>query len=1418
MKKNLFSTAVLLFCAVTMFGQTSQELVERHLIQTADRYELVASDLADWIITNEHVSSTSGVRHIYLRQRHNGIEIFGANASIHLKPNGELLVMHNKFIPRVQEKIISSTPTLSAVKAVELVAGELNYTITEPLQIKEEKKNTAQQIILSKGGISHVDIPVKLMYQPDKNGKIRLAWNMSISATENSDWWNIRADAKSGKIIDKNNWTVYCEFGDGETPEEHAQHAGAGGHGHASHHHEAHANDNIFNNNSNTFLAGDQYRVFALPDESPQHGAMVRTLVTDPANLTASPFGWHDTDGAAGAEFTITRGNNVYAYDDIADNDAPGTSPDGLAALHFDFPIDFSMAPSVSLDAATTNLFYWNNVIHDILYQYGFNEACGNFQENNYGNGGAGSDGVNAESQDGEDLCNANFGTPVDGSNPRMQMFICDNTSPARDGDYDNLVIVHEYGHGISNRLVGGAGDTDCLDNDEQMGEGWSDWYGLMLTMQPGDMNNDNRDVGTYLFGQAPGGGGIRARFYTTDMSVNEFTYDRIKVTGSSPHALGHVWATMLWDLTWQIMCDDPYDADFYTGTGGNNVALNLITEALKITPCSPGFVDARDAIIAADNALYGGAYNCRIWRTFARRGLGTGALQGDTDDRTDGTEDFTSPFGNQMINCPADVTRTCQQPTDPGSTGTATVSGFCNPVPIPTFVDVSTQTNNGTCTDVEYTITRTWSVTDCMGMTFSCDQTINVVSQNDPTIVCPANMTVECLADIVTNPNDATVTTDCGVAFNTVVTGPVQNGPDDCPNTTYTYTYTVTDACGRMASCDQVFTIQNNGPTITCPADMIVECFVDIAVDPNDATVTTSCTLGFNTVITGPVQVGPDDCPGTTYTYTYTTTDDCGRTDACDQVFTIQNDGPMIVCPPDFTVACDDEINLDPNDAMVTTSCGLSFFVYIKNPHISGVPNCDGTIYTYIYVTMDECGRQAECEQQVTIENDPATITVPAGGTVDCFEDISISLGDATVNDPCPDYNLYLLPPELNGELGCPGTTYTYIYRLIDACGRTVEEPVVFTNGPNAGPTIVAPADVTCSCLGGVNPNPDHAMVTTSCTIGSSVTVTGPQIFGPVDCNGTVYRYTYMVTDDCGRTATDIQDYTVSNGPPVFEGCPEDNWLVLNCEDYGGEAGTIDVILAWIESVKASTSCGVELTVFNNFNPNNINTCINNGYNTVTFRATDNCGRSSFCTGVYVVVDTEAPEIIEEAQDHWEMCNYNTQANLTAWVQNQGGAVALDGCSTTNISWQASPANPQINCIGAMGTTSINVQFIVTDNCGNKTTTEATFHALMAPGNDFAENDGDQIQENKGIILLQNRPNPFKDETLISFNLPEATYAALTIYDLNGRVVKALEGNYNQGLNEVSINRSDLGGSGVMYYTLKTPTETATKIMVVID
>jgi hypothetical protein len=224
-----------------------------------------------------------------------------------------------------------------------------------------------------------------------------------------------------------------------------------------------------------------------------------------------------------------------------------------------------------------------------------------------------------------------------------------------RDGDLDGGVIAHEYGHGVSNRLVGGPNNVSCLrTHDEREGEGWSDYWSYALTMRPGDDGATPRGIGTYVVYHEEGrsGRGIRITPYSTDMKINPSTYNTIK-TAAEPHGVGYVWATMLWDLYWNLVEKHGFNPNHYDPwhTGGNNLANQLVVDGMKFPPCEPGFVDARNAIIAADAALTGdlangvpGANECLIWRTFARRGLGVDASQGNFESKTDGKNGFQVP------------------------------------------------------------------------------------------------------------------------------------------------------------------------------------------------------------------------------------------------------------------------------------------------------------------------------------------------------------------------------------------------------------------------------------------------------------------------------------------------------------------------------------------------------------------------------------------------------------------------------------------------------------------------------------------------------------------------------------------------------------------------------------------------------
>jgi hypothetical protein len=120
--------------------------------------------------------------------------------------------------------------------------------------------------------------------------------------------------------------------------------------------------------------------------------------------------------------------------------------------------------------------------------------------------------------------------------------------------------------------------------------------------------------------------------------------------TGGQTHNVGEIWGVTIWEVAWALIDEHGWDPDVYTFTGdvdqdaGNVQAMALIIEGLKLQPCNSGFVDARDAIFAADQAIYEGANECLLWDAFAKRGLGFSADQGSSNSHTDGTPAYDSP------------------------------------------------------------------------------------------------------------------------------------------------------------------------------------------------------------------------------------------------------------------------------------------------------------------------------------------------------------------------------------------------------------------------------------------------------------------------------------------------------------------------------------------------------------------------------------------------------------------------------------------------------------------------------------------------------------------------------------------------------------------------------------------------------
>ncbi len=330
----------------------------------------------------------------------------------------------------------------------------------------------------------------------------------------------------------------------------------------------------------------DSYRIF--PDHP---GITNQVTVNGPGNGNSqSPNGWL---GSGTQNSVRISGNNVFAYLDRNANNAPDGGGRTISSGNFTTSANLSQTPtsSANQEVAVQNLFYFNNLIHDRLYSYGFVEGSGNFQENNFGRGGAGSDSVNAEAQDGSGTNNANFATPGDGSNPRMQMFLWTFTNPDRDSGLDSDVIWHEYGHGLTWRMIGQmSGNVPGA-----IGEGMGDVLAII--------HNDDDAVGEYSFNNSRG---IRSSRYGAHQdTIGDFNSSR------GVHRNGEIIAAAIWDM-WQI-----YQANGF----GVDTIMSDIVGGMNFIPSAPDYFEMRDGFLAEAPA----GRDCFIWEAFAAKGMGAG-------------------------------------------------------------------------------------------------------------------------------------------------------------------------------------------------------------------------------------------------------------------------------------------------------------------------------------------------------------------------------------------------------------------------------------------------------------------------------------------------------------------------------------------------------------------------------------------------------------------------------------------------------------------------------------------------------------------------------------------------------------------------------------------------------------------------
>ncbi|KNE65516.1 hypothetical protein AMAG_19480 [Allomyces macrogynus ATCC 38327] len=510
-------------------------------------------------VVKDVVPVSNGVSAVHVRQLVNGLEVVNGDINVNVK-NGQVISYGDKFFRGTRPAKPSASFAKSAKSpgdAFKSLAAYIGSTPTK-VDVKDatpEGASSGQQFIIDTD-IAQKPVPAKYAYVQD-GADLKLVYSYQVK--QEQAWYHAHVNTQSGAVEAINDW-----------------------------------------------VADASYSVLPVGIENPNKGSIQVVDSSTAVKSNASPQGWHSTGTTS---YQDTRGNNIQAQPNTATS-SKNVRPSGGSALDFTaYKPDFSKGADQYTPAATVQLFYMLNEAHDLSYQYGFDEASGNFQVNNFGKGGAGNDAVIANAQDRSGTNNANFATPPDGQQPTTNQYIFTETTPTRDGVYDLTIPFHEFMHGITNRLTGGPSNTDCLADGESggMGEGWGDVFGLWANVLKADTKRGTSlPMGAYVLGNSAG---IRTYPYSTDLSVCPNLYSYLGKSGyDEVHMIGELWASMLLEVYFNLVVDSSTavksnaspqgwhstGTTSYQDTRGNNIQAqpNTATSSKNVRPSGGSALD----------------------------------------------------------------------------------------------------------------------------------------------------------------------------------------------------------------------------------------------------------------------------------------------------------------------------------------------------------------------------------------------------------------------------------------------------------------------------------------------------------------------------------------------------------------------------------------------------------------------------------------------------------------------------------------------------------------------------------------------------------------------------------------------------------------------------------------------------------
>ncbi|MFK8103422.1 MAG: LamG-like jellyroll fold domain-containing protein [Saprospiraceae bacterium] len=799
------------------------------------------------------------------------------------------------------------------------------------------------------------------------------------------------------------------------------------------------------------------------------------------------------------------------------------------------------------------------------------------------------------------------------------------------------------------------------------------------------------------------------------------------------------------------IDCDDVYTDLTVTGDvtdESDNCSINLdatyVDDLTQLTGCgNTGMVQ-------------------RTWFLTDDCGNGTSAVQTIT------IQDTIPPTAINGI--PADTTVSCNEIPSPPAIGT-TITGAddCDPAINISLNETNDQTNNGSCTDYNYTITRTWTAIDDCGNFSTAVQQIQVADTEPPLPMTgiPTDVTVNC--DAIPSPptigTDITTTDNCDPSVDIVLNETdTQTNDGSCSDNNYVITrvWNATDACGNTTVATQLITVIDTMPPTALtgiPSDVLVNCDA-IPAPPAIGSIGSSdnCDSSLDiSMVESSNQTNNQTCTDNNYviTRTWIAIDNCGNNTTALQIITVvDNESPVLSgIPGDTIVNCDNIPSVPPPGTITgTDNCTAATDISINLVETSSQTNngsCNDDSYSILrlWVATDLCGNTATAQQIIQVVDNAAptfTLPLPTNITVSCDE-VPTTIDTLTAMDNCVDSAsvniLFVQSSDQTNNGTCTDNNYmiTRTWTAVDRCGNNTTHQQIITVIDTISPyfTSIIPADTLVSCNG----IPLSPTITASdgCDSDSELVITLNETSSQTntdnctDNNYSINR-TWTATDQCGNTVTAQQIITVfdSEAPTITIAARD---TIVECDGTGNN-GALNDWINRLAGAAATDNCDNTIDWSNDYDGLGVPTLSScdtdtSGILEVIFTATDNCGNNSSTTARFIIIDTNDPIITASVQDTIVECDgLGNLTDLNIWLNNNGGAIADDDCNSGGgFTWTNDydgAGVPGLSACDNDTTNTLVVVFTATDFCGNTVSQTANFTIIdstppsLTPVNDI--------------------------------------------------------------------------------------------------